>query len=64
MALPPQPKAEDFKDPESYQEALGFWRSRVGRIQSMSRVIPMGHSQGSPEKSADSPPAPSAKPKK
>jgi hypothetical protein len=30
--LPEAPSRDDFPDQESFEEALGFWQSRVGRI--------------------------------
>ena len=34
--LPEAPSRADFPDQESFEEALGFWQSRVGRIKAMA----------------------------
>lgn len=47
----PKPIRENFQDQESYEEALGFWRSRVGHLQ---RGKPTEASKASPGK--ESPP--------
>jgi hypothetical protein len=31
--VPPEPRRERFPDLESYEEALGYWRSHYGRLQ-------------------------------
>ena len=33
--LPEAPSRADFPDQESFEEALGFWQSRVGRIKGL-----------------------------
>ena len=33
--LPEAPSRADFPDQESFEEALGFWQARVGRIKAM-----------------------------
>ena len=34
--LPEAPSRADFPDQESFEEALGFWQSRIGRIKAMA----------------------------
>lgn len=34
--LPPPPTRKDFQNQEDFEEAMGFWQSRVGRIQAMA----------------------------
>jgi hypothetical protein len=36
MALPQAPKRENFSSQEEFEESMGFWQSRVGRIQGMA----------------------------
>ena len=34
--LPEAPSRADFPDLESFEEALGFWQARIGRIRAMA----------------------------
>ena len=36
--LPPAPQRQDYQDEESFQEALGYWRTHVGRIQALAKT--------------------------
>jgi hypothetical protein len=54
--LPEAPSRADFPDQESFEEALGFWQARVGRIKGMvarqtqpSRRDPVRDAQGGSE---------------
>lgn len=49
MAPPPAPTRDNFQDQETYEEALGFWRSRVGRFSGMRGVSSTAASPASPE---------------
>ena len=47
--LPSAPDRKNFSDQEAFEEAQGFWQSRVGRIQGMVQAARrMGTSAGFP----------------
>ena len=59
MTLPAAPTPDQFESQDDFQEALGFWQQRVGRIKGMvERAKQTAASSGSPDASASSPPAP------
>lgn len=60
--LPQAPLRKDFEDQESFEEAMGFWQQRVGRIKGMA-ARQTAASEDSPAKSDNSPPATSNPPK-
>ena len=63
--LPTAPDRKNFTDQEEYEEALGFWQSRVGRIHGLVQSVRgTAASKDSPATSAGSKPAPSGLPKK
>jgi len=35
--LPPPPQRKDFKSQETFEEAMGYWQSHVGRIKGMAQ---------------------------
>jgi hypothetical protein len=53
----PAPARENFLDQETFEEALGFWQSRVGRLMGMRGVTRTGASPVSQETSKGSPQA-------
>jgi hypothetical protein len=57
MPLPSQPQRQDFPTQEAFEEALGFWYSRVGRLSGMRGVKRTAPSPDSPASSAASVPA-------
>ncbi len=58
--LPPPPAFSRFKNQIEYDEALGFWRSRVGRIRGMA-ASQTDRFEDSPETSQDSDQPPTSK---
>ena len=62
--LPTAPDRKNFTDQEEYEEAMGFWQSRVGRIHGLVQAArQMAASRDSPATSAQSKPASSGTPK-
>lgn len=63
--LPTAPDRKNFTDQEEYEEALGFWQSRVGRIHGLVQAVQRtAASKDSLATSAGSKPAPSGPQKK
>ena len=54
--LPEVPSRADFPDQESFEEALGFWQARVGRIRAMAaRQAESARASDSPGRTSDGP---------
>lgn len=64
MNLPPAPAREAFSSQEDFEEAMGFWQSRVGRLKGMRGVTLTVPSKDSPATSPATPPAPGPVPEK
>ena len=40
--LPPPPQRTDFQDEETFQEAMSYWQTHIGRIKALtSRTSPV-----------------------
>jgi hypothetical protein len=54
--LPEAPSRADFPDQESFEEALGFWQSRVGRIKGLAaRQAESARASDSSDRTSDEP---------
>lgn len=54
--LPSAPDRKNFSDQEEFEEAMGFWQSRVGRIHGLVKAVRQtAASTGSPAPSGNSP---------
>jgi hypothetical protein len=42
----PPPRREEFQTQEEFEEALGFWNSRIGRLRGMAGVKKSAPSEG------------------
>lgn len=51
ISTPPPPQRKDFKTQEDFEEAIGFWQSRVGRLRGLAGVSKTALSPNSPETS-------------